>query len=118
MCENVRINLLGSVGEMSTEIVDQFPILAPSMELFWVDLWLCIWSVWQNVRMRDTSVMNDKTCYLELEISLELFYELWAMDLNILLIPRITSQFRWVELTCFVSCLMEYIWVEDTAIWI
>ena len=37
---------------------------------------------------------------------------LWAVDLIILVIPRITSQFEWVELTCFVDCLMECIWVE------
>ena len=38
---------------------------------------------------------------------------LQAVDLNILVIPRITSQFRWVEITCFVDCLMECIWVES-----
>ena len=63
----MRLNLFGRVGEMSTEIVDQFPILAPSMEMFWVDLWLCIWNVWKNVRIRYTYKMTDKTCYLELE---------------------------------------------------
>ena len=40
------------------------------MELFWVDLWLCIWSVQQNVRMRYTCVITGKTCYLELEFNL------------------------------------------------
>ena len=34
-----------------------------------------------------------------------------AMDLNILVIPRITSQFGLVELTCFVDCLMDCIWM-------
>ena len=34
------------------------------------------------------------------------------MDLIILEIPKITSQFIWVELTSFVSCLMDCIWVE------
>ena len=34
------------------------------------------------------------------------------MDLIILAIPRITSQFISVELTSFVSYLMECIWVE------
>ena len=38
---------------------------------------------------------------------------LWAVDLIILVIPRITSQFKWVELTYFVDCLMEFIWVES-----
>ena len=38
---------------------------------------------------------------------------LWVMDLIILVIPRITSKFRWVELTCFVDCLMDCIWVES-----
>ena len=37
---------------------------------------------------------------------------LWAVDLIILAIHRITSQFRWVELASFVSYLMECIWEE------
>ena len=35
------------------------------------------------------------------------------VDLNILVIPIITSQFGWVEITYFVDCLMECIWVES-----
>ena len=39
---------------------------------------------------------------------------IWShVDLNILVIPRITSRFGWVELTYFVDCLMECIWVES-----
>ena len=66
LCENVRINILCSASEMSTEVLDQFPILGLSMELFWVDLRLCILSVWKNVRMIYNFVIIDKTCYLEL----------------------------------------------------
>ena len=37
---------------------------------------------------------------------------IWVVDLIILVIPRITSQFGWVELASFVSYLMDYIWEE------
>ena len=66
----MRRNILGSVGEMSIEILDQFPI-SLSMGLFWVDLWICILSVWKNVRMRYNSIMiTDKTYYLYFELHL------------------------------------------------
>ena len=85
------------------------------MELFWVDLWLCIWSVWKNLRMRYTSVMTDKSHFLgyEWDIWNHIWIILGSVDLNTLVIPRITSRFRWVKLTYFVDCLMECIWVES-----
>ena len=38
---------------------------------------------------------------------------LWVVDLIVLVIPRITSKFGWVELTCLVDCSMDCIWVES-----
>ena len=100
-------NILDSILEMSTKILDQF--LSPSMELFWVGLWLCIWSFWWNVQIIYTLLWLIKHVIYILNGILMI---LWSVDLIILVIPRITNQFRWVELTCFVDYLMDCIWVE------
>ena len=74
------------------------------MELFWVDLWLCIWSVWKNVRMEYTSVIILKHFIYSWNF---IWMILWVLYLIILVIPRITSQFGWVESIAFVICLMD-----------
>ena len=67
MCENVRINILISVGEMSTKIVDQFLIFGSFNRIvlsIFVNLDMkCL----KNVRMTYRFIITNKTCYLELE---------------------------------------------------
>ena len=41
------------------------------------------------------------------------FKWLWSVDLILLVIPRVVSQFEWVELTSFVCYLMDCTCVES-----
>ena len=70
MCDNVRINILGSVGEIFTEILDQFPISSSFNGIVLSRFVTLDISVWWNVWMRYNSIMTNKTCYLELELHL------------------------------------------------
>ena len=70
MYENSRINILGIVGEMSIEILNQFPISSSFNGIVLSRFVTLHMKCLKNVRMRYTSVMNDKTCYLELELHL------------------------------------------------